>query len=54
MKYICQICNKLVDEPFAVDNDGYFCSLDCYHENYSEDEEEEVETLEIPETRTTH
>lgn len=53
MKYICQSCDKLVDEPFARDGDGYYCSLDCYHENYSEDEiEEDVETLEVP--KATH
>lgn len=42
MKYICQVCNKLVDEAFAVDGDGYYCSPDCYHENYTDDEPEET------------
>ena len=42
MKYICQVCNELCDEAFAVDSDGYYCSRECYNENYTEDEPEDA------------
>ena len=40
MKYVCQFCSELVDEAYAVDSDGYYCSHECYHHNYVEEEKE--------------
>ena len=43
MKYVCQECGKLMEdaEVFAKDGEGYYCSLDCYHETWEEPDEEE-------------
>ena len=49
MKYVCQVCNELCDEAFAVDGEGYFCSKKCYDDSYPEDEEEEEITGETVE-----
>ena len=56
MKYVCQKCDKLVEEPYAVDGDGYYCSSVCFNEDYSDDKEvEEILTSEtvkkIPEMK---
>jgi hypothetical protein len=43
MQYICQECGNLVDEPFARDGDGYYCSMECYEEEYPAEEEAPAE-----------
>lgn len=45
MKYVCQGCGKLMEEAevFAKDGDGYYCSLDCYHESWTEPDDKEIQ-----------
>jgi len=51
LKYVCKECGKLMEEAevFAKDGEGYYCSLDCYHETWEEpydEEETQEETIE--------
>jgi hypothetical protein len=42
MKYICSQCGKLMEpaDVFAFDGESYYCSIECYHEEWEEPEEE--------------
>lgn len=34
----CDICGKVMNEGFLIDDNEYFCSEECLHKKYSEEE----------------